>query len=134
MREPAVVRGRGSFFRRNAGAAARGTRRVDEMIDVIKANLDAVAALCRTHRVRTLHLFGSAATGSFDPERSDIDFLVEFLPDAPRTGFGGAYFALRDDLSGLLGRPIDLAEATALRNPYVISSIEQSKVPLYAAA
>lgn len=104
------------------------------MVDIIQANLDAIVQLCIEHRVRSLHLFGSAATGAFDAERSDIDLLVEFLPDAPRTGFTGAYFALRDDLTQLLGRPIDLAEASALRNPYVIDSIEQSKVSLYAAA
>ena len=104
------------------------------MIDAIEANLDAIRKLCERHRVRSLALFGSAATGTFDPARSDIDFLVEFLPDAPRTGLAGAYFALREELATLLGRPVDLLEASALTNPFVAESIQQAKVPLYAAA
>jgi len=104
------------------------------MLDLLESNLPAIRALCARHRVRALSLFGSAATLDFDPEGSDIDFLVEFLPDAPRTGLSGAYFALRDDLAALLGRPVDLLETTALTNPHVAATVEQSKVPLYAAA
>lgn len=104
------------------------------MIEPLASNMDEIRTLCARHRVRVLFLFGSAATSDFDPTRSDFDFLVEFLPDAPRTGLSGAYFALREDLSALLGRPVDLVEATALTNPYVASTIEQSKVPVYAAA
>src|SRR4051794_32889922 len=48
-----------------------------------------VAALCRRFNVRRLDLFGSAATGRFDPGHSDLDLLVEFEPMSP-----GAY-ALR---------------------------------------
>src|SRR5271165_488940 len=44
-----------------------------------------VAALCRQYHVRQLALFGSALLGDFDPEHSDLDFLVEFEPLAPGT-------------------------------------------------
>ena len=37
--------------------------------------------LCRRYQVRELSLFGSAARGELRPE-SDIDLLVEFLPEA----------------------------------------------------
>ena len=36
--------------------------------------------LCRAHHVRRLDLFGSAAAGRFQSERSDLDFLVDFHP------------------------------------------------------
>lgn len=104
------------------------------MIPLIQSNLPAIRALCRTHRVRSLHIFGSASTDTFDPTHSDLDFLVEFLPDAARTGLSGAYFALRDDLAALLGRPIDLIEAGAVSNPFVLETIDRSKAALYAAA
>jgi uncharacterized protein len=42
-----------------------------------------IAELCRRHRVRRLALFGSAVGEGFDPERSDLDFLVEFKPLPP---------------------------------------------------
>jgi predicted nucleotidyltransferase len=95
--------------------------------------LDAVQELCRKHNVKALWLFGSAACGDFDPQRSDIDVLVEFFPfEGP--GRAAAYFGLREDLMALTGREVDLAEPGGIRNPYVRASIERTKVPLYAAA
>lgn len=104
------------------------------MIELLRSNLPSIRALCERHRVRSLYVFGSAVSHEFDPATSDLDFLVEFLPDAPRNGLAGAYFALRDDLAALFARPIDLIEATALKNTLVAASIEQCKVHLYAAA
>lgn len=95
--------------------------------------LDAVRELCRKHNVKALWLFGSAACGDFDPDTSDIDFLVEFFPfDGP--GRGRTYFELLARLEKLLGRKVDLAEPGGVRNPIVLASIERTKVPLYAAA
>ena len=47
-------------------------------IEVDEAQL---AELCRRYQVRELSVFGSAARGQMRPD-SDIDLLVEFLPDA----------------------------------------------------
>ncbi len=44
---------------------------------IIEDNRDAIAALCRKHRVRALWVFGSATTEAWDPASSDIDFLVD---------------------------------------------------------
>ena len=41
------------------------------MIDLITDRAGELADLCRTHRVRTLEVFGSAANGKFDPATSD---------------------------------------------------------------
>ena len=49
------------------------------MIDAIQLRREELWALCRRFHVRRLDLFGSAARGDFDPERSDLDFLVEFI-------------------------------------------------------
>ncbi|MFM9958478.1 MAG: nucleotidyltransferase family protein [Phycisphaerales bacterium] len=95
--------------------------------------LDAIRALCLKHNVKALWLFGSAACGDFDPERSDFDFLVEYLPLAPGS-HADAYFGLRFDLEDLLGRTVDLATVGAVRNPYVLASVERTRVPIYAAA
>jgi len=53
------------------------------MTEFIEQHRPALAALCRRHHVRTLELFGSAADGSFQPDRSDLDLLVDFQPMAP---------------------------------------------------
>jgi predicted nucleotidyltransferase len=41
-----------------------------------------ISEICRRDRVKELSVFGSAACGDLRPE-SDIDFLVDFLPEAP---------------------------------------------------
>ncbi|HWE85725.1 MAG TPA: nucleotidyltransferase domain-containing protein [Terracidiphilus sp.] len=91
-----------------------------------------LARLCREYHVRTLELFGSAAGSAFDPERSDLDFLVEFESLAP-ADYATAFFALKHALEQLFGRPVDLVVSSAIRNPYFRQSVEQSKALLYAA-
>ena len=103
------------------------------MIDVVERNLEAIRALCREYGVARLDLFGSAATGEFVPGRSDIDFLVEYAPDADLGPWLSRFFELRERLSGLLGHPVDLVMAGAPRNPWIIRSIEESRRQLYAA-
>ncbi|HZW08996.1 MAG TPA: nucleotidyltransferase domain-containing protein [Phycisphaerales bacterium] len=103
------------------------------MVPLIRDNLDKIAELCRRHGVRRLFLIGSALGEGFDPERSDVDFLVEFEPHESK-GFDDVYFLLLADLKALLGREVDLIERHCIRNPVVRHSIEHSKVPLYAAA
>ena len=92
----------------------------------------AIAELCRRYRVQRLEVFGSAARShDFDTIGSDADFLVEFetVPDAPSLQ---TFFELRQALSQLIGREVDLAETGALRNPYVRAGIEQSREVVYA--
>lgn len=102
------------------------------MIDDIALHREELRALCRRFHVRRLDLFGSAARGDFDPARSDLDFLVEFNRSAPQHPFD-AYFGLKEALGELFGRPVDLVEAGAVRNPYLKASIEQSRENVYAA-
>ncbi|HEX7193254.1 MAG TPA: nucleotidyltransferase domain-containing protein, partial [Thermoanaerobaculia bacterium] len=86
------------------------------------------------HYVKSLVLFGSAARDDFDRSLSDLDFLVEFLPNEPHTRFGGEYFALKEDLEELFGRRVDLVEPSAIVNPYLKRSIYEATVPVYVAA
>ncbi len=102
------------------------------MIPDIAERADALRRLCRKHGVRRLDLFGSAAAGAFDPDDSDLDFLVEFDPIAPGS-YADAYFGLLEGLEELFGRPVDLVVDTAIRNPYFRRAVEQTRSPLYAA-
>ena len=66
---------------------------------------EAIQAFCERHGVARLALFGSVLRDDFRPD-SDVDVLVEFLP-----GRGVGFFGLvrmEDELSGLLGRKVDL--------------------------
>jgi len=102
------------------------------MIDQIDSHREELQALCRRFHVRRLDLFGSAARGDFDPDRSDFDFVVEFDRTAPQHPFD-SYFGLKEELEALFGRNVDLVELSAVRNPYLKASIEQSRENVYAA-
>jgi predicted nucleotidyltransferase len=103
------------------------------MIDEITLHREEMRALCRRFHVRRLDLFGSAARGDFDPERSDVDFLVEFDRGHPNALSLRAYFGLKEALENLLGRSVDLVEPGAIRNPYLKASIERSREPVFEA-
>ncbi len=76
------------------------------MLPLIAECRSEIAALCRRFGVRRLAVFGSAARGAdFDPQRSDVDFLVEF----------------------------DSLEPGAMRNPYLKANIERSREPVFEA-
>lgn len=88
--------------------------------------------LCAAHRVRRLDLFGSARGASLPPPSSDVDFLVEFADLSP-ADYAQHYFALREGLSTLLGREVDLVIERAVRNPYFLDALSRSREPLFAA-
>ena len=102
------------------------------MIAAIRENREAVEALCRRFRVRRLEVFGSAASVGFDPETSDLDFLVEFEKLEPEV-YADTYFGLLEGLSALFQRKVDLVMPSAVKNPYLLKSIERSRTLLYAA-
>jgi predicted nucleotidyltransferase len=56
-----------------------------------------IEALCRQFRVRRLEVFGSAASGNFRPDESDLDLLVEFK-ESPGPGYADRYFGLLESL------------------------------------
>jgi len=102
------------------------------MIDLIANRRAELAELCRTHHVRTLEVFGSAANGKFDPATSDLDFLVEFEP-LPPVDHGNAYFDMWFGLAGLFGHQVDLVETVGIKNPYFLKTVNANRKVVYAA-
>ena len=93
------------------GLAQAQGRRI--MLKEIETHRDQIADLCRRYGVKRLELFGSAARGTdFEPGRSDIDFLVDFNDDEPRTLED--FLDLESKLSDLLGRPVDVISRGAV--------------------
>ncbi len=93
----------------------------------------ALIDICRRYDVAQLEVFGSAAReGDFDPDRSDADFLVTFKADSGLSPLE-QFFGLAESLRELLGRPVDLVEAKAVRNPYILAAISRSRELVYAA-
>jgi predicted nucleotidyltransferase len=102
------------------------------MIDLVEKNRPALRDLCRRYQVKTLELFGSAADDTWDPEHSDLDFLVDFHlmePGPHAKAYFGLWFALQD----LFGRDVDLVETPAVTNPTFLKALNQQRQVLYAA-
>lgn len=102
------------------------------MTNEITIKQNELARLCARCGVARLELFGSAARGDAVPGRSDLDFLVRFLPCAPEE-HADRYFAFLAALQDLFVCDIDLVEIGAIRNPYFKEAIEASRTLLYAA-
>ena len=103
------------------------------MIELVLLHRRALDDLCLRFDVRRLELFGSAASGRFDPASSDLDFLVEFQPESSMGPFH-QYIDFQLALEQLFGRSVDLVEHSAIRNPYFRQAVERApRTLLYAA-
>ncbi len=87
------------------------------MCPLIDDNLDAIRALARQFGVARLEVFGSVCTPDFDPERSDVDFLVEYPSGYDFGPWMGRRHALRRAPEDVLCQPVDLVTTRALRDP-----------------
>lgn len=88
--------------------------------------------LCQQYHVAKLEVFGSVTKKSFNPEKSDIDFLVEFKPEGI-TAYSDNYFGLQHSLNDLFQLPVELIIGSTIKNPYFLKSIEADRTFLYAA-
>ena len=84
--------------------------------------------ICKSLSVQRLDLVGSAARDDFQPDRSDIDVLVDF--EGSEKLFE-RYFDLKQQLEKCFGRHVDIIQSTALRNPYVKKTIEADRLTVY---
>jgi predicted nucleotidyltransferase len=100
---------------------------------IITNNHSKINDLCKTHFVKELYVFGSAATNQMKDE-SDIDFIVKFNSEVKIEDYADLYFDLADSLENLLKRNIDLMTAKPINNSVLRDSIEKTKQIIYVAA
>lgn len=91
---------------------------------------ESLSNVCRRFRVERLYLFGSAAEGSFDSKRSDLDFLVS-LEEQPSSEYAHNYLGLAEALEQLFGRRVDLVTERSIRNPYFRETIVATRQLVY---
>ncbi len=104
------------------------------MHNIVLHKLHALTELCAKYHIKRLELFGSAATvEGADVSIGDIDFLVEFTPTTPKEHCD-RYFGFHEELESLFERKVDLVESKAMKNPYFIRRVNESRKLLYAAA
>ena len=83
--------------------------------------------ICRDLSLQRLDLIGSAAREDFAAD-SDVDVLVSFGGDE---GLFGRYFDLKESLEEIFGRPVDVIEERAVKNPYFKRMIEKDRIRIY---
>ena len=101
---------------------------------LIELNRKALIPLCRRFGIRRLELFGSANTPDFNPDRSDLDFLVEFPANYDFGPWLSRLVEFEENLGKLFGRPVHLVLASALKNPWFRHEVRKTREPIYDAS
>jgi len=90
-----------------------------------------IAGFCRKHHIQRLSFFGSVLRNDFGPD-SDVDVLVEFLPDHTPGYF--SLFDMETELSALLGgRKADIRTSRDLSRYFRDQVIREASVQYEAA-
>jgi predicted nucleotidyltransferase len=97
----------------------------------INMYLPLIISLFEKHKVKNAYLFGSVITDQFDEEKSDVDFLVNFIEGIDPLEKGELLWNLRFSLEDNLKRPIDLITESSLKNPFFIDEVNETKVKIY---
>jgi predicted nucleotidyltransferase len=97
----------------------------------VQNKLPLIIETLKRHRVKKAFLFGSVCSDNFNPETSDMDILISFQSDQPFEGYADNFLSLEKRLEEISGRKIDLVVDTTLRNPFLIRTIEKTKMVLY---
>lgn len=98
----------------------------------LKLPHDAIAGFCRRWKIERLELFGSAVRDDFSDD-SDVDFLYVLSPEGR---WALDFMDACDELSAIVGRPIDLVSRKAVErshNPFRRRSILSEVRVIYAA-
>ena len=93
-----------------------------------------VETFCHKWLIKQMAIFGSAVRDDFDPNTSDIDILIEFLPEA---SWGFEIATIKQELEDIFKRPIDLVSKKAVersKNPYRKKEILDSSKVIYDQA
>jgi predicted nucleotidyltransferase len=98
----------------------------------IESRREQIATICREHEVARLLVFGSVLRDDFNPDTSDIDLLVKFMPNV-RKPWAGEYTDLQVAMEALFRRRVDVIPEGSIKNPYRLVNIEREKELLYAA-
>lgn len=98
-------------------------------MNIVERNIDHLIELCKNHNVGELYIFGSILTDKFS-NKSDIDFLVQFEKIDILEYFDN-YMDFKENLEKLFGRPVDLLENQAIRNPIFRKVIDRDKKLVY---
>ncbi len=105
------------------------------MAPIITENIEQIISACERHKVKYLYVFGSAARESDFKEDSDVDFLYAFDKERIQLDdYADNYFEFLFGLEDLFNRNIDLLPDESITNPFLLKTINNDKIKLYAFA
>jgi predicted nucleotidyltransferase len=96
----------------------------------LTSHIPQIQKLCEQHRVDKLYAFGSVLTDRFSND-SDVDLVVRFKSDVPLFEYADNYFDFKFSLVDTFNRSVDLLEEQALKNPYFIKRLNETKQLIY---
>lgn len=100
---------------------------------LVAEHLEGIRAISEKYGVEKLEVFGSAMTDAFDPERSDVAFIVHYPEGYDYGSFGHRLFDFENELTAELGRPAQVVMTKALRNTYFRECADQTRMVIYGA-
>ena len=101
------------------------------MHPIIENNKQRIIALCKEHHAKELYAFGRVTRDDFN-DTSDVDLLYRFYEnEIPDTVYANNFFYLKDKVTALLSREVDLIAYNFLSNPYYIKVVEKEKKKIY---
>jgi predicted nucleotidyltransferase len=110
-----------------------GIRRRDSLHPIITGHREEIITLCRDFGVARLEVFGSIMTDRFDPDRSDVDFLVTHPPGYDFGPWLGRLQDFEAALSDVLGRPANVVMISALRNEGFAREANKTRTVIFDA-
>ena len=97
---------------------------------LIEENLDKIIEICQKFGIERIYAFGSVITNRYDPEKSDLDFVVE-MEEMPPLIRGENLIGIWEALEDLFGKNVDLISNHPIKNPYLRRSINRTKLLIY---
>lgn len=89
-----------------------------------------IERICRVLPVKRLDLFGSVLSQDFSQE-SDVDVLVVFESDN-KIDYFDQYFELKEQLTRIFKREVDLVVDKPFKNPIFRESVEKTRKIIYS--
>ena len=100
------------------------------MQNILESHLPELIALFKKNKVVKAYTFGSVLSDHFTAE-SDIDFLISFNDKLTPVEKGENWFSLYYSLKELLKKDIDLIREEDIKNPYLLNTINASKLLIH---
>lgn len=104
------------------------------MISMVKERREELRQLCIKHHIGRLESFDSNSAGIGDSSENGLGFLVEIrVGDNDYGAYADAYFGLLEDLGDLFDRPVDLVTERAIKNSFLLDTVNQTRKLIYEA-